>query len=65
MYDIHVVRASWTSPDIFQKQRQEFILWTFLEMGHWQKTSCSVIFEECEVECYRMSHPAVGCLLYF
>lgn len=33
-YDTCVVRASWTSPNVFQKQRQEFILWTFLEMGH-------------------------------
>ena len=63
-HSIHVVRTAWTNFLLFfQKQRQEFILWAFSESGHWQKTSCSEISKECELESYCMTHPAVGFLL--
>lgn len=48
-HSVHVVRTRWTNSLLFffsKKQRQEFILWAFLESGHWQKTSCSEISEE-------------------
>lgn len=36
-----------------------------MESGHWQKTSCSEISEECELECYCMTHSAVGFFVIF